>query len=408
MDKNTGRGKILICGASIAGPCLAYWLNRAGFETHIIERAPKFRDGGQNIDISGPAKQVVELMGLTAAIKESSTREAGLRFVNAKGDTVAEFPQSGDSTFTRELEIRRGDLSRIFFDATKAATTYRFGLAVRTLHPREEGIGVELTDGTKEEYDLVISAEGVGSATRKLLMDEFVKLNYLGLWMAYFRIPKLPSDDLWARWYNAPGGRVILLRPSSRDAMSAAVDFLSDDAHGDHQPVEAQREKVKKVLSGMGWQAERISAGLSFDDDFYLGPVSQVKASRWSKGRFALVGDAAYGPSPITGKGTSLAILGAYVLAGELAANQDALAALKAYEKRLRPYVEKCQQLPPGVPRVAHPRTKLGIALLNGAAAAVGSRPVRTIRKLVASKAAPAEEAEGKDFELPRYAFSDS
>ena len=307
---------------------------------------------------------------------------------------------------TQEIEILRGDLSRVFYDATKEQTEYRFGVSVTAVRNQPDTISVDFTDGSTEVYDLVVAAEGVGSATRKLVMDECVSLKYLGFYTAYFRIPKLPGAVSWARWYNAVGGLVILMRPSTAASESVCVDFRSDDRAVDRQSLDTRREMIRKALRGVGFEGARISENLDYDDDLYLGPLMQVKASRWSVGRFVLVGDAAYGPSAVTGMGTTLAITGAYVLAGELAKHTSHLAALASYAQILRPLIDKAQRLPPGVPWIAHPKTRLGISVFNAFARAAASKPVQSILRVLTPKSrSMPTEAKSDGFTLPSYEF---
>ena len=397
------KGHILISGSSIAGPCLAYWLNKSGFKTTVIEKSPKFRDGGQNIDISGVARTIVDRMGLLEKVEAQNTTEVGLKFVNGKGSAIATFPQNGDDSFTSEYEIRRGDLSRLFYEASKDQTNYRFGTWIESIHELADSIQAKFSDGSTESFDLIVSAEGVGSPTRKLVMGEEVSLKYLGIWMGYFRIPAVPEDDRWARWYNATKGRVIMMRPSSPGRRAVTVGFRSDDPQPKHLTREEQQKAFKTVLAGAGWQSERIIANLGHDDDMYLGPILQVKAKDWSKGRFVLVGDAADGPSPITGMGTTLAVMGAYILAGEISKGDDLLAALKSYQRILQPYVEKVQQLPPGVPLIVYPRTSLGVAIVRSGARIFGSKTVRTLREVFKPRKTGRKESD--EFILPDYTF---
>ena len=147
-------------------------------------------------------------------------------------------------------------------------------------------------------------------------------------------------------------------------------------------PVAEQKEILRNTFADAGWEAPRILAELDADQDIYFDGISQVIAPRWSNGRCAMVGDAAFCPSPLSGMGTSLAIVGAYVLAGELASNADYGQAFAAYESRLRPFVNQVQKLPPGVPWVAHPKTKIGISLFNAGIRLISSRFAKKITDL--------------------------
>ena len=354
---NKRREKILICGASIAGPCLAYWLVRAGFQPIVIERAKQLRDGGHNIDIHGAGRKIVERMNLLDAIKSHHTSERGMKMIDADGNTLVELAQDpeNDRGLTKEIEILRGDLAKVFFDATKATTEYRFSVTVKKLVDRGSSVAVEFSDGTIEDFDLVISAEGVGSPTRKMVMDELVKIEYLGMWMGFFRIPKIASDGDWAEAYWSGEGTGLVIRPATEHSRGVLVAYKSDGSKFDYRSQQEQKETIREALKSAGGQSIRVAENLDYDDDLYLGPLSQVKAECWSKGRFALVGDAGYSPSIATGKGTTLAITGAYVLARELSKTDNIIDALKAYESILRPFAEECQKLPPGYSNFLHP-----------------------------------------------------
>lgn len=395
------RKHILITGGSIAGPCLAFWLVRAGHQVTLVEKAPRLRDGGQNIDIKGSAQAVVERMGLLPAIKARDTREKGLMFVNAANQTKASFPRRASTSFTAEIEILRGELAAVFYEATRNQVDYRFGISVAALEEKPDGMHVTFTDKTSALFDLVICAEGIGSPTRQQVFnDGSVSLQFLRTYTAYFRIPREQGDDDWARWYTAPGKRLIFVRPGTDDTITVSLNFASDQLLPDLKDVTTQKAFLREKFQDLGWMAPRILAHLDYEHDFYFGPLSQVKARTWSKGRFAMTGDAAYCPSPLTGMGTSLAIVGAYVLAGELATQDDHHAAFANYEARLRDYVEAMQTLPPGVPGLAYPKTAWGVTALNVAAGVIASPPVQATIGFFARR----KPSAGKDgFTLPDY-----
>lgn len=392
--------RILISGASIAGTCLAFWLRRFGFAPLVVERSRAFRDGGQNVDISGPAEKVVALMGLEEAIRSRSTREEGLEFVRPDGRVAGRFPKGAASSFTRDIEILRGELAGVFFGATRGAVEYSFGRTIDRLDDGDLGVTVHFDDGSCGEFDLVVSAEGIASATRRRVMGDQVDLRFLRVSTSYFRIPRTPQDTAWARWFTASRGRVVVVRPGSEGTVSVAVSFWCDERDVEARGIADQKRLVREALAGLGWECPRIAANLDHDADFSFGPLAQVKARSWSKGRFVLVGDAACGPSPLTGMGTSLAILGAYVLAGEIARHDSVTAALPAYERILRPYAEAAQRLPPGAPRLAFPRTGAGVALFNAATSVAASRPVQRLLAALSGRSGPSRDG----FDLPSYA----
>lgn len=390
--------RILISGASIAGPALAYWLHRYGWEPVVVERAPALRAAGQNIDVRGAGREAARRMGLEELIRQANTGEVGTRFVGSDGDAVAEFPAgTGDSDgATAELEILRGELARILVDHSSPDVDYRFGDQITALDDGADGVTVTFASGRVEQFDVVVAADGMGSRTRSLVFGDDPRIKPLGMYTAYLTIPRTPEDTDWWLWYSAPGGRSISLRPDNVGTTRAMLSFMSDPRGYEDLAENDQRALLTERFADAGWVAPRVLQELGNAADFYFEQVGQVHAPHWSRGRVGLVGDAAYCASPVSGMGTSLALTGAYVLAGELAAHVHHQDAFESYERILRPYVEKAQDLPPGTPRVANPSSRAGIALFHGVLRVAASAPARTIAGKLFTP--PADE-----FELPDY-----
>lgn len=391
---------VLISGASIAGPALAYWLNEHGCTTTVVERFDELRDTGQNIDIRGAAREVVRRMGIEDAIRALTTGEQGTEFVDGAGRTLAAFPvgESDSGGATAELEILRGELSRLLHKLTRDRTDYRFGDRIRALDQHDDGVAVTFEHGSTASFDAVVIAEGITSRTRSLVFPD-ADVRDLGLYMAYLTIPRKPGDTDWWRWYNAPRGRSITLRPDNVGTIRATLSFRSDvRGLADLAPAD-QARILRATFADAGWQTPRVLAALDDDAPFYFDAVGQVRLPTWSNGRVALVGDAAYCASPVSGMGTSLALVGAYVLAGELGAHADHRTAFDRYEKTMRPYVERAQKLPPGTPQLAHPRTRTGVTMLRTAVGLAGSGPVQRIGGLAGRFFSPPADA----IDLPRY-----
>lgn len=378
--------KILISGASIAGPTLAFWLNRFGFVTTIVERADSLRLGGQNVDIKGAAQKIAQLMGIEEEIRAADTGELGVRFVDKNSSTKAELPKGESAIGTSELEILRGDLVKILYNHTKNEVEYIFGNYITDLKELETGVKVFFNNGEERNFDLVICADGIRSKTRSLIFGDEPLVRPVGLYVSYFTIPKIASDNRWARWYNATSSRVIVLRPDNEGTIRASFSFLSEPKGYEKLSVAEQKEMLKQKFADAGWEATRILAALDKETDIYLDSISQVVAPNWSKGRCAMTGDAAFCPSPLTGMGISLAVVGAYVLAGELSIHTDHQKAFAAYEKILRPYVTTLQKLPPGTPKLAHPKSTTGILILNTIINIISSKTVKKIGKIFSKK----------------------
>lgn len=357
--------KVLISGASIAGPALAYWLARQGMAVTVVEKAPAFRDGGQTIDVRGAGRVVVQRMGLEALIRANSTQEQGIAFVDQGNRTKAFIGVNafdGDGPIA-ELEILRGELAKLLIQQSQDRVTYRFGDSINALEDDGDQVNVRFEQGVEQVYDLVIIAEGIGSATRNQVFGNEVERRSLDLYTAYFTVPRAPSDGQVMRWHNLPGGRCICLRPDNLGTTRAFLSFQQAPNGYEKLPRDAQVALLKRVFADAGWEAPRVLAALEHATDLYLDAVGQVKMPRWSKGRIALVGDAAYCASPISGMGTSLGLCGAYVLAGELGRHADHSQAFAAYETLMRPYVKQAQSVPKFAPRLASPHSRAGIAL---------------------------------------------
>lgn len=391
--------KILISGASVAGPALAFWLNRYGDKVTVIERAKTLRTGGQNVDIEGPAQKVIQMMGLKEKIDAKNTCEQGVEFMGDHGKPVARQPKGAIGSLTTTSEILRGDLASILHEETRDDCDYRFGTTIKALNQDDDGVSVTFSDGSTETFDLVVSAEGVGSSTRRLVMPEDIRFRYLGVYASYFRIPRRPEDKDWAQIYNGKGGTFMLLRPVHDKDTTVLVTFLRNRFDVDELDGVAQRKMMRDALQGAGGPADRILANLDHDPDYYLGPMSQVSGSTWSKGRFALTGDAAWCPSAYTGMGTPLALVGAYVLAGELKKQPNHTAAFESYEKLMRRYVASGRTIRPFMLRLIHPKSRLGIGVLRTAWRALASAPLQSVLRRFAGDDRPSAE----ESILPRY-----
>lgn len=392
--------KILISGASIAGPTLAFWLNRFDFVTTIVERADSLRLGGQNVDIKGAAQKVAQLMGIEDEIRAADTGELGVRFVNKDDITKAELPKGESNIGTSELEILRGDFVKILYKHTKDNVEYIFGNQITELHEFKDGVKVTFKNGEERNFDLVICADGIRSRTRSLIFGDEPIVRSVGLYVSYFTIPRASSDSLWARWYNATDSRVIVMRPDNEGTTRASFSFLSEPKGYEKLSSTAQKEILKQKFSDAGWEATRILAELENNTDIYFDAISQVIAPRWSNGRCAMTGDAAFCPSPLTGMGVSLSVLGAYILAGELSRHSDYQQAFSEYEKVFRPYVTKIQKLPPGVPKLAHPKSKIGISIFNTIINIISSKAIKKIGTLFSNKSKLSTD---DTIELPDY-----
>jgi len=356
---------VLVSGAGIAGPALAYWLTRHGHAVTVVESAAAPRPGGQTVDLRGAGREVVERMGLMPAVREACMAQEGIAYVDASGAHVAEMPVDafGGEGIVSEIEILRGDLARILLDAT-ADVEYLYGLRVTGLENGADDVEVTFSDGQVRTFDLVVGADGPHSGIRGLAFgpeERFV--TPVGGYTAWFTAPDPVGLDGWYEMYNEPG-RVASIRPDTTPGRAkAGLSFLSGPLGYDRRDQAAQRELVAERFAGMGWVTPTLVEAVRTADDFYLDMVGQVRMDHWTRGRVALVGDAGYCPTPLTGLGTTLALVGAYVLAGELSRTADHATAFAAYEERMRPLVKEGQTLPPGGMTGYCPKTRGAIRM---------------------------------------------
>jgi 2-polyprenyl-6-methoxyphenol hydroxylase-like FAD-dependent oxidoreductase len=338
--------RILISGASVAGPALGYWLARHGFRPTVVEHAPHLRGGGYAVDFRGAAHlTVLEKMGILDQIREQQTHLATTTYVNQDGRPVAQMPAA---IFAGDVEILRGDLGRILYEATTDGTEYLFGDSITSLRQDSDGVRVTFAHAAPRTFDLVIGADGLHSNVRRLAFaDNPDSVRDLGLYVSIFSVADSFDLDHSGLLYSVPGRTAAVF--SARHAGQAVAQFfftapdqasISYDYHDTGQ----QQKIVASAFEGVGWHVPRLLEQMPEAADFYFDSVSQVHLDRWSTGRVALIGDAGYAAGP-GGNGTGTAVIAAYLLAGELAAaDGDYRVAFTRYEQLLRPYVARGQK----------------------------------------------------------------
>lgn len=394
--------RAVVSGGSIAGFATAFWLARAGWEVTVLERAAAFRDGGQNVDVRGTAREVLDRMGLTQAVKDLNTTETGTVFVDERGQVIAELPANGPDGATAELEVLRGDLARVVHDALPPTVQVRYDATIAAVDDQPAGVRLTLASGDLLDADLLVVAEGVRSSTRDLVLGDEADLRPLDIDMVFGTIARTAGDDDRWRWHNTVGGRQIHLRPDNRGttrailAHSPSEDLASLD-------LDDALIRLRDRFADAGWEAPRVLDGFADSDDVYVDSLAQVRMERWHTGRVCLVGDAAWCVTPVGGGGSSLALVGAYVLAasvtGSAAGPADLATGLAAYEDWMRPLVARAQRLPPGMDKIAFPQTVWGLKLRNLAAKVATSAPFEPLLGL-------APELVGSDRPLPEMSGS--
>lgn len=345
---------------------MAHQLAARGWRTTVIERFHERRNAGQNVDIRGAAREVIRRMGIDAEVRAANTTEVGMRFLRADGSTAAAFPVSpGTDGPTAELEILRGELSRILIERT-ATTEYRFGTQIVDATDHGDHVAVALDDGSTRDADLLVIAEGLRSRSRRFVSDAGVK--DLGMYFAYATVPRRDDDDKWWNWQSATESRAVHLRPDNLGTTRAILTFISDVRGLEDLAPQDQIAILRRNFDDLGDTATRILDALEAGAPMYFSVVGQTRSASWSKGRIALLGDAAHCNATFGGAGTSMALLGAYILAGEAGAGGDIPAALHRYQQVMAPFVDAVPLVRPGALRLINPRTRAGIRALHAAA----------------------------------------
>lgn len=342
--------KVLISGASIAGPTLGYWLTEYGFDVEIVERSCELRGGGYPIDLRGSAMAVVDRMGITDALRGASLDIGKLSLIDREGAAIVALQpqQFSGGTEGLDVEVPRGDLAALLYERTRDRLTYRFNDHIVALDDKGDKVGIQFKSGRRERYDYVIGADGLHSATREFSFgaeDPFI--HHLGYVFLGFTMPNVFGLDNEQQVFSTAGRMAGLssIRDASRICvlMTTALDEMPTAAERD---IDLQRARFRTLFGQDRWHIPRLLDELDRADDVYGDTVSQVRMPNWSKGRIALAGDAACGPSFVTGQGSSLAIVGAYVLAGALACHaNDPAAAFAQYDSEFRPFAEANQAL---------------------------------------------------------------
>ncbi|RII20747.1 6-hydroxynicotinate 3-monooxygenase precursor [Streptomyces sp. YIM 130001] len=344
----------LISGASIAGPALAFWLNRCGFEVTVVEKAAAPRGGGYPIDVRGTALEVVRRMGILPRLREAHIDLRRMTFLEEDGGEIAsvEPHRVSGGVAGQDLEVRRGDLTEALHAAVRDDVEFLFDESIDTadgLASDGSGHGVDVTfrGGAGRTYDVVIAADGVHSHTRRLAFGPEEPFHrYLGYCFAVFSMRNtLGLAEEVAMW-NTPGRAAALYAVGGKDDdVHAFLNFAHPQApfHAFGDPA-SQRALVEGVFADAGWEVPGMLDALRDADDLFFDGVGQIRMPRWSRGRVALVGDAAYAPSFLTGQGSSLALVGAYMLAASLA-DRDHTAGFAAYERDTRAFVTLNQDL---------------------------------------------------------------
>jgi 2-polyprenyl-6-methoxyphenol hydroxylase-like FAD-dependent oxidoreductase len=336
--------KVLISGASIAGPALAYWLLQAGCAVTIVERAPAPRPGGQAVDIRGPALKVIDKMGLLDRVRAMRTRLKGMSTLDIDGreiERTEERTMSGGRFGSGDIEILRDDLAALLLEASLPGAEYIYGDTIEALDERDDVVSVTFKRSPPNTFDLVIGADGLHSNVRRLVFgDEHALLRPLGVGLAIYTAPNILDLRDWQLAYRDDISGYVIYPARNNRELRVNLGFalgLDEYPRGD---ISAQKALIAQRTAHLRGDIPRLLVAMQKGDDLYFAPLAQVRMPHWSKGRICLVGDAGYCPSPFTGQGTSLALVGAFVLGREFQQAVDRPAvAFGRYEERMRPFI---------------------------------------------------------------------
>jgi 2-polyprenyl-6-methoxyphenol hydroxylase-like FAD-dependent oxidoreductase len=358
---------VLISGAGVAGQTLAYWLRRLGFNPVIVERAAAPRDAGQAVDLRGAAIEVASRTGILDAARAARTRTRGMSYVNSAGKRLASLDGAFGIVDPGDVEIVRGDLVNILYEATRNDVEYIFDDSITGLTDTGDGVAVTFERSAPRTFHLVAGADGLHSRVRGLAFGpEAGFIDHLGLYLSVFTIPNDLKLDHWQLIYVTPGKSVTVTSARDNHEARAIFFFASEPLDYDYRDRGQQEKLLASAFATDGWEVPGLLAAMPAAPDFYFDSVSQVRMANWSAGRVTLVGDAGYCPSPLSGQGSSLALVGAYVLASELhAAAGDHRGAFAAYHGRMGNFVERSQQIAHGNAKRFTPTSRRAIWLQN-------------------------------------------
>ncbi|OBK90872.1 FAD-binding protein [Mycobacterium sp. 1165178.9] len=346
--------EVLVSGASVAGTAAAFWLGRHGFSVTVVERHRGPRPGGQAIDVRGPALTVLERMGLLGAAQKRKTQIRGSSVVDRDGNELSRDTEStptGGPIESPSIELLRDDLVELLYGASQWTTEYLFDDTITALDDDGAAVRVTFERAAPRSFDLVIGADGLHSNVRRLVFgpeEDFIER--LGTHAAIFTVPNFLDLDYWQMWHYGDSTMAGVYSARNNAEARAMVGFMDTDLRIDYRDTAAQFAELERRTAGDGWVRQQLLEYMREAPDFYFDEMSQIKMDRWSRGRVALVGDAGYCCSPLSGQGTSVALLGAYVLAGELkAASQDEMvdyeAGFASYHREFSDYVKRNQWL---------------------------------------------------------------
>ncbi|GAA4965464.1 FAD-dependent monooxygenase [Actinoplanes utahensis] len=391
--------RALISGAGVAGPVLAHWLHRSGWEVTVAEQAadPRAGDGGHAVDLFGPAVDVIDRMGLYERVHAARTRNDTVTLLRPGRAPVVLPTADVAAGFTdRHIEVMRGALAGMLHDASRDHADYRFGTVVE----QWDGGSALLSDGTSVDADVLIGADGLHSGVRALVFGPESRFRrFLGGYLGVYSLPDVLGTGATVAAFAAPNV-LAAVYPTLVPGRCRAVLLVRTprEIAVDRRDPAAQRAALRGLVGDtLDTRADAVLAHLDTADDLYFDDISQIWMDSWSSGRATLVGDAGYGPGPAVGGGTSLAAVGAYLLAAELAeAGRDGVPdALRRYEAALADPVRHSRRVGPSMLNSLVPRNRAQVWLTAQAMRLIPRLPVPVRRRLTSFGGGPAAMLDG-------------
>ncbi len=337
---------VLISGASIAGLTMAYWMKQSGYTVTVVETGAAPRMGGSPVDVRGEALDTARRMGILEALKKAKLQTRGLEFMNSQNEVQGTMlvEDIGSLRPGEDIEIRRDDLVNILYARSKNGVAYKFSNRIHTLTEGRDHVAVTFNDGSSGDYDLVIGADGIHSGVRRLVFGEEEQFTrFLNFYFSTFKVDESLGRKHYGQAYNTSRHLAVIYH-YNQNADGFLAFKVREKLNYDRRDTAAQKQLVISAFEGAGWKVpEMIEALKKEDSNFYFDQGCQIKMPGWTKGRVALIGDAAYAPAFPTGMGVTLAMQGATALAQALDESEDHEKAFERYNTLFRPTVERLQ-----------------------------------------------------------------
>jgi 2-polyprenyl-6-methoxyphenol hydroxylase-like FAD-dependent oxidoreductase len=360
---------VLISGAGIAGVSLAFWLKRFGFNPTIIELSPSLPQGGYAIDFMGAGYDVAGRMGLLPALEEVDIDFSKLAFVDKNNHEKGSmnYRKIKKLMNNRAMTLLRSDLAKVIYNSLDKDTEVIFGDTISKIEQDEEKVNVTFRSGQSRSFDLLVGADGLHSKVRSLVFGSEKQFeNYYGYYTSSYTIENFSYADNAFAMYNVPFKQVAVYSYNENNTATFFIFTSPEKLEYDRHDVDKQKQLLRNEFMNAGWKCPELLSKIDSTSDFYFDSVSQIKMENWSKGRVTLVGDACYCPSLLSGKGSTLAIVGAYILAGELKlANGNYKTAFEEYKNLLKPFMDKKQKAAQSFAKSFVPKSNFGIRLRN-------------------------------------------